>query len=76
MWKPCSSRIRQTSRPEKTPNLPMSGFEAGDEHLGVKAAFNFGWVGTFEEELDGFFEVIVEIERVVTARSPFLPAFE
>ena len=51
------TRMRQTSRPERTRSLPMSRFEAGDKYLSVEPAFDFGRIGTFEKEFDGFFEV-------------------
>ena len=35
----------------------MGRFEAGDKHLGMEAAFDFGGIGTFEKEFDRFFEI-------------------
>lgn len=35
----------------------MGRFEAGDKHLGMEAAFDFGRIGAFEKEFDRFFEI-------------------
>ena len=35
----------------------MRRFEAGDKYLSVEPAFDFGRIGAFEKEFDGFFEV-------------------
>src|SRR5262245_50762199 len=52
--KPCVSRIRHTSRPERTRSLPMRGFESGYKDIRVQALLDLLWRGRFQKELDGF----------------------
>ena len=35
----------------------MSRFEASDKDLRVKAACDFGWIGAFEKQFHGFFQI-------------------
>lgn len=35
----------------------MDCFEASDKDLRVKAACNFGWIGAFKKQFDGFFQI-------------------
>ncbi len=35
----------------------MCRFEAGDKHLGMESAFDFGGIRAFEKEFDRFFQI-------------------
>src|SRR3990172_11363105 len=54
---PWPSRMRQTSRPERTRSLPMRDVEPGDEDLAPQALLDLGGVRAFEEKLHRFPEV-------------------
>ena len=45
-----SSRIRQTSRPERTRSLPNRDLDLGHEHVAVVPPPNLGRVGGFEKQ--------------------------
>jgi len=55
--KPLRARIWQTSRPERTRNLPKRNLEPGNEDLGVQAPLNFGRVSRFEKQLNRFDQI-------------------
>src|SRR3990172_8614306 len=54
---PWPSRMRQTSRPERTRSLPMRDVEPGDEDLAPQVLLDLGGVRAFEEKLHRFPEV-------------------
>jgi hypothetical protein len=50
--KPLRARIRQTSRPERTRNLPKRYLKARNKDLRVQTPLNLGWIGGFEKQLN------------------------
>src|SRR5215831_1299814 len=55
--KPCCSRIRHTSRPERTRSLPMPGFDPRYEYFGPQTTLDLYRVRALQEELDRFAKV-------------------
>ena len=49
--------MAQTSRPDKTRNLPNLDLKPGDENLGVSTALNLRAVGSLKKQLDCFLQI-------------------
>ena len=50
--------MAQTSRPDKTRNLPNLDLKPGYENLGVLATFDLRAVGGFEKQLYRFLQIL------------------
>ena len=53
---PCSCRIRQTLRAEKTRSLGMGRFERSHLHAPVEPTLDFFFIRIFQQQLDGLFD--------------------
>jgi hypothetical protein len=44
--------------PGEDAKLTHEPLQAGDKHLSMQPAFDFGGIGAFEKKLDGFLEIL------------------
>src|SRR3954451_1215634 len=61
--------MSQTSRPERTRNLPNGDYQARHEDLGVQATYYFRRIGGFKEEFQCFREVVARFLDGITLTS-------